>query len=89
MPALMLSSNPSISLMKPNTLAVIEKLKEFRRKQRVNFTFTLDAGPNIHILYPNKIRNKMVSFIENELTEFCENGKWIDDTISNGPIQVE
>lgn len=87
--ALMLSSNPSVSLMKPNTLAVIENLKEYRRKQRVNFTFTLDAGPNIHILYPNKIRNKMVSFIENELTEFCENGKWIDDTISNGPIQVE
>ncbi len=87
--ALMLSSNPSVSLFKPGTLAVIEKLKEFRLKQQLNFAFTMDAGPNIHILYPNKIRHKMVLFIKNELLQFCENGKWIDDLISNGPKQVE
>jgi diphosphomevalonate decarboxylase len=86
--ALMLSSNPSVSLMKPNTVTVIEKLKEFRLNKRVSLAFTLDAGPNIHILYPNKIRNKMVSFIENELRDFCENGKWIDDEISGGPKQI-
>lgn len=86
--ALMLASNPSLSLIKPNTLAVIEKLKEFRQKQRLNFAFTLDAGPNVHILYPNKIKAKMVNFIENELLPFCEDGKWIDDEISNGPKQI-
>jgi len=86
--ALMLSSNPAIFLIKPNTLAVIEKLKEFRRKQCLNFAFTLDAGPNVHILYPNKIKAIMVNFIENELLPFCENGKWIDDEISNGPKQI-
>ncbi len=86
--ALMLSSNPSVSLIKPNTIVIIEKLKEFRRQNQLNFAFTLDAGPNVHILYPNKIRNKMVSFIENELIQFCENGKWIDDEISGGPKQI-
>jgi len=86
--ALMLSSNPSLSLIKPNTLAVIEKLMEFRQKQRLNFAFTLDAGPNVHILYPEKIKAKMIDFIENELLQFCENGKWIDDEISNGPKQI-
>jgi len=86
--ALMLSSNPSVSLIKPNTIVIIEKLKEFRRQNQLNFAFTLDAGPNVHILYPNKIRNKMVSFIENELIQFCENGKWIDDEISGGPKPI-
>ncbi|MGM0408255.1 MAG: diphosphomevalonate/mevalonate 3,5-bisphosphate decarboxylase family protein [Bacteroidota bacterium] len=86
--ALMLASNPSLSLIKPNTLAVIEKLKEFRQKQQLNFAITLDAGPNVHILYPNKIKAKMIHFIKNELIQFCENGKWIDDEIWDGPKQV-
>jgi len=86
--AMMLSSNPSVSLIQPNTLLVIEKLKEFRQKQQLNFAFTLDAGPNIHILYPYKIRNKMVYFIENELTQYCHKGKWIDDEISDGPKHI-
>ncbi|MDY6801715.1 MAG: diphosphomevalonate decarboxylase [Bacteroidota bacterium] len=86
--ALMLSSNPSVILMKPNTFVVIEKLKEFRQKNRLNFAITLDAGPNVHILYPNKIKAKMVYFIKNELIQFCKKGKWIDDEISDGPKQI-
>jgi diphosphomevalonate decarboxylase len=86
--ALMLSSNPPVSLIKPNTIVIIEKLKEFRLNKRVSFAFTLDAGPNVHILYPNKIKAKMVNFIENELLPFCEDGKWIDDEISDGPKQI-
>ncbi|MFP4023516.1 MAG: diphosphomevalonate/mevalonate 3,5-bisphosphate decarboxylase family protein [Thiohalospira sp.] len=86
--ALMLSSNPSVFLIKPDTLVVIEKLNEFRQKNRLNFAITLDAGPNVHILYPNKIKAKMVNFIKNELIQFCENGEWIDDEISDGPKQI-
>ncbi len=86
--ALMLSSNPSVSFIKPNTLDVIEKLKKFRKKNRFNFAITLDAGPNVHILYPNKIKAKMEYFIKNELIKFCEKGKWIDDEISDGPKQI-
>lgn len=83
--ALLLSSDPSVLLLKPNTLKAIEKLKTFRMSSQLNFTFTLDAGANIHILYSALIREQMVKFIANNLEEFCENGLWIDDEISSGP----
>ncbi|MEE4196193.1 MAG: hypothetical protein V2I54_00990 [Bacteroidales bacterium] len=86
--ALMLSSNPPASLMKPNTLAILEKLIKFRKHSSLEFSFTLDAGPNIHILYPHKSRVRIVDFIRNELVAFCENGSWIDDEVSTGPKQI-
>jgi diphosphomevalonate decarboxylase len=85
---LMLSSSPFVSLLKPNTLTIISKLMEFRREQNVNFTFTLDAGPNIHILYPESIRPRMINFINSELKAFCENGVWIDDSLCDGPKKI-
>ncbi len=87
--ALMMSSIPSVVLLKPNTLVAIERLKAFRQKEYINFTFTLDAGPNIHILYPESVREQVVSFIENNLANLCEEGRWIDDEISDGPTQIE
>lgn len=81
---LMMSSTPSFSLLKPNTLHVIAKLKEFRDKNKINLTFTLDAGPNIHILYPEKSKDRVLDFINSHLKDFCENGVWIDDQISDG-----
>jgi diphosphomevalonate decarboxylase len=83
--ALMMSSNPPLSLMKPNTLTIISKLKEFRKRFELNFAYTLDAGPNIHVLYPQKIRNKMKQFIEKKLIPFCEDRKWIDDKFLDKP----
>jgi diphosphomevalonate decarboxylase len=85
---LMLSSSPFVSLLKPNTLIIISKLKEFRQEQNINFTFTLDAGPNIHILYPESIRSRMINFINSDLKAFCENGVWIDDSICDGPRKI-
>lgn len=87
--ALMMSSVPSVMLLKPNTLVAIERLKEFRLKEKIYFAFTLDAGPNIHILYPESVREQMIHFIENNLVDLCENGRWIDDEISVGPTQIE
>jgi diphosphomevalonate decarboxylase len=85
---LMMSSNPPVLLMKPNTLVAISKLVDFRLKHNLDFTYTLDAGPNIHILYPEKIRDEMISFIGSELAPLCENGLWIDDQLSDGPEMV-
>jgi diphosphomevalonate decarboxylase len=87
--ALMMSSIPSVVLLKPNTLVAIERLKEFRLKNKISFAFTLDAGPNIHILYPESVREQMVRFIESNLLNLCENDRWIDDEICVGPAQIE
>jgi diphosphomevalonate decarboxylase len=82
---LILSSTPGYILLHPNSIQVIRKIQDFRQQLNRNFTFTLDAGPNIHILYPKIIRPEMVNFIDTELKEYCEGGIWIDDKVSKGP----
>lgn len=71
--------------MKPNTLAVIEKIWDFRKQNGVPLFFTLDAGANVHVLYPESDKTLIDGFIENELAGYCENKKYICDGVGNGP----
>ena len=85
--AMMQTSDPAFILMKPNTLKIIESLWDFRETTGVPLCFTLDAGPNLHILYPDENRSKVQEFLEsvNELTT----GQVINDYIGNGPEKLE
>jgi diphosphomevalonate decarboxylase len=80
--ALLQSSTPGYVLLHPNTLVVIKLIQEFRLQTNVPVTYTLDAGPNIHLLYPESFRSQTVAFIESELKQYCENGRWIDDQVN-------
>ena len=80
--AMMMMSNPAFILMKPNTVAALEKLWEFRRETGNQLYFTLDAGANIHLLYPTQDAEAIEIFIENELKQFCQNGNYIKDKVS-------
>ena len=86
--SLMLTSTPSYCLMKPNTLAVIEKLKEWSERSGALVCFTLDAGPNVHVLYPEGHKEQVIGFIENELKELCADNKVIHDKIGSGPKRL-
>ena len=86
--ALMMTSSPSHILTKPNTLQVITMVREFRIKQNIPVCFTLDAGANIHLLYPKLFSEKISDFINNDLMVFCENKTYIDDCIGEGPVQI-
>lgn len=87
--AMFMTSDPSYLLIKPETLHIINNLTRFRSETGLEFSFTLDAGPNIHLLYPETARERIVSFIETDLVAYCENGKWIDDRIGNGPELIQ
>ncbi len=50
--AMMLTSTPYFILMKPNTLEIINRIWEYRNENDSNICFTLDAGANVHVLYP-------------------------------------
>jgi len=50
--------------------------------------FTIDAGPNIHLLYFQENEPEVKAFIESELLAFCENTTWIDDGIGSGPERL-
>lgn len=86
--ALMMCSSPSFVLLAPSTLAMIEKIKRFRDETKLPVYFTLDAGPNIHLLYPNNIKRKVDNFIFSELEKHCEQGKMIHDNVGKGPFKV-
>jgi diphosphomevalonate decarboxylase len=87
--ALMMCSSPSFVLMAPSTLAMIEKIRAFREESKLPVYFTLDAGPNIHLLYPKSIAKKIDAFIYDELEQHCENGKMIHDNVGKGPKKVK
>jgi len=85
---LMMTSDPSYILMEPNTLKIIQKIKQFRKQEGINLCFTLDAGPNIHLLFPEKSENRINRFINNELLVYCEDNSYISDKTGKGPKQI-
>ena len=80
--AMMMMSNPAFILMKPHTVAALEKLWEFRRETGNHLYFTLDAGANVHLLYPAQDAEAIEIFIEEELKQFCQNGNYIKDKVN-------
>lgn len=87
--ALMMCSNPSYLLMKPNTLKIIDLIREFRITTQYPVYFTLDAGPNIHLLYPHTCKVEVENFINSVLVTYCEHGSWIADQVGQGPSQLQ
>jgi diphosphomevalonate decarboxylase len=82
--AMMMTSMPYFILMKPNTLEIINKIWAFRATSKTHVCFTLDAGANVHLLYPENEKEEVYQFINNELVVYCENGQYICDQIGNG-----
>jgi diphosphomevalonate decarboxylase len=74
--------------MKPATLAIIEKVWAYRAATKVPLCFTLDAGANVHLLYPEKYKGEVLQFIENELVVYCENAQYICDGVGAGSVSV-
>lgn len=87
--AMMLSSSPSFILLKPESLEIIERIRRFRTKTKIQLCFTIDAGPNIHLLYFQENETDVKAFIERELIRFCENDKWLNDRIGAGPERIQ
>ncbi len=82
--AMMMTSMPYFVLMKPKTLEIISKIWAFRAISKTHVCFTLDAGANVHVLYPEYEKEKVFQFIKEELISFCENGHYICDRIGDG-----
>lgn len=82
--AMMMTSLPYFILMKPNTLEIINKIWTFREKTGSNICFTLDAGANVHVLYPENEKQEIFHFIENVLLVHCENRQYIKDVVGLG-----
>jgi diphosphomevalonate decarboxylase len=83
--AMMMTSSDSYILMRPQTLAAIEMVRAFRRETQMPLFFSLDAGPNLHLIYPQTHQHKIRTFISVELSKFAE--KVIEDECGEGPLK--
>ncbi len=83
--SMMMTSIPSYILLKPDSLLLIEKIKEFRNVQNIPVCFTIDAGPNIHLLYPAAHKTVVQAWLTAEFSRF----KIIHDEVGNGPLQLK
>ncbi len=85
--AMMLTSNPYFILMKPNTLEIINKIWKYRAENESNICFTLDAGANVHVLYPENEKDAVNKFIEEVLANYCQKKQYIYDTVGLGAVK--
>lgn len=80
--AMMMMSDPAFILMKTGTLEVINKIWDFRNETGLPLFFTLDAGANVHLLFPNDgSEEKIKSFIEAELLEHTQKNRVVKDVM--------
>lgn len=86
--ALMMASNPSYILMKPESLELISTIRRFREESGIPVYFSLDAGPNLHVLYPEEAAERVESFLHEQCLPLCEDRRWIPDACGPGPREI-
>jgi diphosphomevalonate decarboxylase len=82
---MMMCSEPSYMLMEANTIEMIRRIQSYRNETGVPVFFSLDAGPNIHLLYPDEVAPMVDLLIKDQLKELCIDGRVIKDQVGTGP----
>jgi diphosphomevalonate decarboxylase len=83
--AMMMAANDPFILLQPNTLAAISLIQKYRQENKVPLYFSLDAGPNPHLLYPAQYTSQVKAFISSDLQPLCHEGMVIADGVGQGP----
>ena len=86
---LMMCSQPGFILMEPETIKLIRSIQRFRAETGVDAYFTLDAGPNIHLLFHEKDESSVEEFITTEFPQYLEPERSIRDKVGSGPVQLD
>ena len=86
--SMMMTSHPYFILMKPNTLSIIDEIWKFRAATGTPVCFTLDAGANVHMLYPAAHKEMVAGLIKSKLAHYCQNEQYICDHVGNGAAAV-
>ncbi|MEP6794280.1 MAG: diphosphomevalonate decarboxylase [Saprospiraceae bacterium] len=86
--ALMMSGQNPFILIEPGTVSIIKEVWRFRRETGIPVCFTLDAGPNVHLLYPASYKESVVSWIKTNLVRYCADGLYIMDEVGSGPGKI-
>lgn len=86
--ALMMTSDPYFILMKPATLEIINRVWNFRKQSGLHPVITLDAGANVHILFPEQEKEAILEFAKEQLLALCKDKQYICSKIGTGPKKL-
>ncbi len=78
--AMMMTSSPYYLLMKPETLKIIQSLWDYRKHTSIPSYFSLDAGANVHLIFPASYNNQIKDWLESDLKS---DKNFISDYISS------
>lgn len=87
--AMMMTSSPYFILMKPNTVKIIEQVWNFRKETGHPLYFTLDAGANVHLLFPAEAEQAVNDYVSSSLSGYLKNEKYICDRVGQGPAKTD
>ena len=86
--ALAATATPSCLYMEPEALRLIRLIRNFREESGLPLYFSLDAGTNIHLLYPERVAQPVRTFIDADLKPWLKPPYTIHDRIGTGPRKV-
>jgi diphosphomevalonate decarboxylase len=85
---LMLSSVSPVLQLLPDSIQFLTDFMAFRKGKGLKAAFTIDAGPNIHILYAPEHYEEVRAFISNWITERRRPIDVIDDETGKGAKEL-
>lgn len=86
--ALMMTSDEGFMLMHPETVRIINRIQEIRKETGLDICFTLDAGPNVHLLYFEDQIEQVNKLIVEDLFKNNKQNMRIDDFYGKGPLKM-
>ena len=85
--ALIMTSTGNPILWEPGTISLLKAIQR-ARKGGLPIFYTIDAGANVHLLYPTSAHQEIESNILPELLSFCDSGKALFDFCGEGPKKL-
>ncbi len=64
MHVVMMTSSPPLFYWSPETIALIKALHEWRESGEVQAYFTIDAGPNVHLICEEREKDKLLELLQ-------------------------
>ena len=62
--------------------------RKFRKETQTPLCFTLDAGANLHLLYPKSNKQEVCTFISESIATYCQDGQYLFDEVGSGAKKV-
>jgi diphosphomevalonate decarboxylase len=84
----MMTADKGYMLMYPETVRMICRIQELRKETGLDICFTLDAGPNVHLIYFKDQIEQVNKLIVEDLFKNNKQNTRIDDHYGSGPVKL-